>query len=199
MVLKIATGNFKGMTLASSDTAKELRPTQALVREAIINTLSSMFLSREQAFEDLHVLDLYSGSGSMGFEFLSNGVAAISFVERDPKCKSLLRRNSEKMKTDSQIKIVSGVLPKILKSTQFSRESFDLVFFDPPFKFTIDEFLLTVKAVLEQQLLKSGALLILEYRDIELANALEQQFTEDLVLLKTKKYGGCIVIFAEKK
>ncbi|MDD9898613.1 MAG: RsmD family RNA methyltransferase [Candidatus Melainabacteria bacterium] len=198
MVLKLATGEFKGMTLASTDTARELRPTQAMVREAIINTLSSIFMAEDLEFSGLQILDLFSGSGSMGFEFLSNGAQSICFVERDPKCQKLLRSNAKKMRAESKVKVCSGILPKILKSGNFSQESFNLVFFDPPFKFTVDQFLANVKAVLDNKLLQDNAFLVLEYKNDELAKALEEQFSEHLVLLKTKKYGGCTVVFARK-
>lgn len=198
MVLKLATGEFKGMTLASTDTARELRPTQAMVREAIINTLGSMFIAEELEFSDLQILDLFSGSGSMGFEFLSNGAQSICFVERDPKCQKLLRTNVKKMRAESRVRVASGALPKILQSGNFKPQSFNLVFFDPPFKFTVDEFLKNVRAVIDNKLLQDNGFMVLEYKNDLLAKALEEQFTGDLVLLKTKKYGGCTVAFAQK-
>lgn len=196
MVLKIATGQFKGITLASTDTARELRPTQAVVREAIINTLSSLGID----FEELDILDLYSGTGSMGFEFLSNGASSVSFVERDPKCLKLLRTNSIKLKLVDQVNIVVGTLPGILKSIKRKNpvKHFDLVFFDPPFKFTVKQFIDTVKVVLENNLIKPEGLMLLEYKNMELVKVLEESFSEDLVILKTKKYGGCTVVFAQK-
>lgn len=200
MVLRIATGKFKGKVLGSSDTAKELRPTQALVREAIINTLKSIFVSEDFEFEDLDVLDLYSGTGSMGFEFLSNGVRSLTFVERDPKCLKLLRVNSKKLNTDTQVSVKAGQLPNILRliAKKSTPNKFDLVFFDPPFKFTVQEFLETLKSVVANKLLKKGAFLVLEYKNDELAKPIEEQFSEELAIIKIKKYGGCTVLFVKK-
>lgn len=196
MVLKIATGQFKGITLASTDTARELRPTQAVVREAIINTLGSLGID----FSELDILDLYSGTGSMGYEFLSNGASSITFMERDPKCLKLLRTNSTKLKLVDQVNIVLGTLPGALKSIKRKNpvKNFDLVFFDPPFKFKVEQFTDTVKAVLENDLIKPEGLMLLEYKNMELAKVLEESFSEDLVILKTKKYGGCTVVFVQK-
>ena len=198
MALKIATGQFKGITLVSTDTARELRPTQAIVREAIINTLGSMGID----FEELDILDLYSGTGSMGFEFLSNGANSITFVERDPKCQALLRTNTAKLKLKDRVSLLSGTLPGVLKALKRKNSTavkeFDLVFFDPPFKFTVDQFTETVKAVLEYQLIKTEGLMLLEYKNMELVKELEHSFSEDLVILKTKKYGDCTVVFAQK-
>ena len=198
MALKIATGQFKGITLVSTDTARELRPTQAIVREAIINVLGSLGVD----FEDLDILDLYSGTGSMGFEFLSNGANSITFVERDPKCQALLRANMQKLKLKPKASLLSGTLPGVLKSLKRKNSTavkeYDLVFFDPPFKFTVEQFTETARAVLEYQLIKPEGLMLLEYKNMDLVKKLEDSFSEDLVILKTKKYGDCTVVFAQK-
>lgn len=196
MSLKIATGQFKGITLASTDTARELRPTQAKVREAIINILGSLGLD----FEQLKILDLYSGTGSMGFEFLSNGAEAITFVERDPKCQKLLRENAQKLKLKDKVSIISGTLPGVLKTIakKNSIKNFDLVFYDPPFKFTVKQFTETVRSVIDNQLIQKSGLMVLEYKNLELASALSESFSQDLVILKTKQYGDCTVVIASK-
>jgi len=197
MVLRIATGKFKGAVLVSSDTAKELRPTQALVREAIINSLRSLFAANDQDFDELDVLDLYSGTGSMGFEFLSNGVQSLTFVERDPKCLKLLNANAQKLRLQEQVSIQTGQLPNILRVLAKKSKTFDLVFFDPPFKFSVKEFMAVAKAVLENKLVKPGGLMVLEYKNQDLANALADELSSELEIINFKKYGGCVVVFAK--
>jgi 16S rRNA (guanine(966)-N(2))-methyltransferase RsmD len=136
----------------------------------------------------------------MGFEFLSNGVRSLTFVERDPKCVKLLRTNSQKLNSDTQVRIQVGQLPKILRSIakKSKPNAFDLVFFDPPFKLTVAQFMEVTQAVLDNQLLKEGGIMVLEYKNDELAKAIEEQLSADLTILKTKKYGGCTVAFASK-
>jgi 16S rRNA (guanine(966)-N(2))-methyltransferase RsmD len=197
MVLRIATGKFKGAVLVSSDTAKELRPTQALVREAIINTLRSMFASEDLDFADLDILDLYSGTGSMGFEFLSNEVQSLTFVERDPKCLKLLKANANKLGLNDQVSIQSGQLPNILRVLGKKSKTYDLIFFDPPFKFSVKEFMAVAKAVLDNKLVKPGGLMVLEYKNQELAKALADELSSELEIINLKKYGGCVVVFAK--
>jgi 16S rRNA (guanine(966)-N(2))-methyltransferase RsmD len=197
MVLRIATGKFKGAVLVSSDTAKELRPTQALVREAIINTLRSMFASEDLDFADLDILDLYSGTGSMGFEFLSNEVQSLTFVERDPKCLKLLKANANKLGLNDQVSIQSGQLPNILRVLGKKSKNYDLIFFDPPFKFSVKEFMAVAKAVLDNKLVKPGGLMVLEYKNQELAKALADELSSELEIINLKKYGGCVVVFAK--
>jgi 16S rRNA (guanine(966)-N(2))-methyltransferase RsmD len=197
MVLRIATGKFKGAVLVSSDTAKELRPTQALVREAIINTLRSMFASEDLDFADLDILDLYSGTGSMGFEFLSNEVQSLTFVERDPKCLKLLKANANKLGLNDQVSIQTGQLPNILRVLGKKSKNYDLIFFDPPFKFSVKEFMAVAKAVLDNKLVKPGGLMVLEYKNQELAKALADELSSELEIINLKKYGGCVVVFAK--
>tara|TARA_B100001989_G_C24438877_1_gene412890 strand:- start:250 stop:864 length:615 start_codon:yes stop_codon:yes gene_type:complete len=204
VVLRLVTGEFKGKVLSSSDTAKELRPTQAVVREAIINTFQSLFLAEKLApykgFEDIEILDLYSGSGSMGYEFLSNGVKKVNFVDYDPKCLKLLKTNMLAMNLQDRVEIYRGEIPKILKKIiNHKKNEIDLVFFDPPFKFSVEKYMDCFKAVFESKLLAPKALFLLEYKNGELESQLLSGFSESLEIIKTKKYGDCFIILAQKK
>jgi 16S rRNA (guanine966-N2)-methyltransferase len=200
VVLKLATGKFKGITLASSDTAKELRPTQAVIREAIINTLFSLFIAEEfdLGFGDLDILDLYSGTGSMGYEFMSNGAEAVNFVDYDPKCIKLLETNAKKLKIADKVKITRGKLPQVLKKIKESRSNraFNTLFCDPPFKFTVEEFIRTINGVFEQDLLEKGSLIVLEYKNLDLAELLQKHYSAQLEILKSKQYGDCSLVIA---
>lgn len=195
MVLRLVTGKHKGRVLSSSATAKELRPTQAIVREAIINVLNSYFLEHELCFEDFHLLDLYSGSGSMGLEFLSNNLAHVCFVDYDPKCLKLLRENTQNLDLEQFSRILAGKLPGVLKKLE--PRSFNMLFCDPPFKISIDDYLKTFEFVLKNDLLENKSLLIMEYKNKELAIALAERFSEKVSIFKTKSYGDCEIIFAQ--
>lgn len=203
MVLRLVTGKYKGKVLSSSDTAKELRPTQAIVREAIINTFKSLFLSENidpyYSFEDIEILDLYSGSGSMGYELLSNGVKKVNFVDYDPKCLKLLKTNMLAMDLVDKVEIYRGELPSILKKIAARKKNqIDLVFFDPPFKITVEDYLKTLKAIFASGVLKTNALLLMEYKSKELETQLLEGFLEELTIVKTKNYGDCFIIIAQK-
>lgn len=201
MVLKLATGKYKGTTLASSDTAKELRPTQAIIREAIINILNSMFLGDEFDFNfyDLDLLDLYSGTGSMGYEFLSNGAEMVNFVDYDIKCIKLLDSNAKKLKIADKVRINRGKLPQVLKKIQDIRKGkqFNSLFCDPPFKFTVEDFTKTVIKVFENNMLEKGSLIVLEYKNLGLVKLLEESCSEHMLILKAKQYGDCSVVIAK--
>ena len=202
MALKLATGKYKGITLASTDAARELRPTQAIIREAIINILNSLFLADEfdYDFGDLDVLDLYSGTGSMGYEFLSNGAEMVNFVDYDLKCIKLLDLNAKKLKVADKVKINRGKLPSVLKRIKELRadKPFNTLFCDPPFKFTVEMFTTTISRVFENEMLEKGSLIVLEYKNLDLAKLLEDSYSEHLVILKAKQYGDCSLVIAKK-
>ena len=85
-----------------------------------------MLTSRLGSFEDLRVADLFAGSGALGFEALSRGAAAATFVENDPKAAAIIKRNTDKLGAPVQLTAGSAfALPR--------SEPFDLIFADPPY------------------------------------------------------------------
>ena len=135
MVIKITTGEKKGITIASTKAAKELRPTQSVVREAIVNMLFNSSLV-EAPVEELDALDLYAGIGSVGIELLSNGINSVTFVERDPKCIKVLKENIRNLSYSQSAYITFKALPGAIKYiNQFSKvKNFQLIFADAPYK-----------------------------------------------------------------
>jgi 16S rRNA (guanine966-N2)-methyltransferase len=101
------------------------RPTADRVRE----TLFSMLASRLGSFEDLRIADLFAGSGALGFEALSRGAAAATFVERDPAALAAIKRNAEKLDAVERARILNCSALALPRS-----EAFDLIFADPPYE-----------------------------------------------------------------
>jgi len=100
-----------------------LRPTPDRVRETLFNWLG-------QALEGLACLDLYAGSGALGFEAASRGARRVVMVEKDRVALAELERNRAALGAD-QVEIVSGDAVGYLAR---ERECFDVVFLDPPFR-----------------------------------------------------------------
>src|SRR5437868_1346940 len=87
-----------------------------------------MLASRLGSFEDLHVADLFAGSGALGFEALSRGAASATFVENDAKAAAIIRRNADKLGAADRIQIRGGSALALPRS-----EPFDLILADPPY------------------------------------------------------------------
>ena len=100
-----------------------LRPTPDRVRETLFNWLG-------QNLEGLACLDLFAGSGALGFEAASRGAARVVLVEKDRTAVTELERNRAALKA-TQVSVVSGDA-----ATYLVKESgrFDVVFLDPPFR-----------------------------------------------------------------
>ena len=101
----------------------ELRPTPDRVRETLFNWLG-------QDLHGLGCLDLFAGSGALGFEAASRGASRVVLVERDQGAVRALRANAERL-AGSMIEVVPGDVNGYLS---VAKERFDVVFLDPPFR-----------------------------------------------------------------
>lgn len=118
--VRIIGGQWRGRKLRFPD-REGLRPTLSRVRETLFNWLAP-------SIHEARCLDLYAGSGALGFEALSRGAAEVTFVERDRKAAAALKTNVG----------ILGARATVLQMTaeRFlagSSETFDLILFDPPF------------------------------------------------------------------
>jgi 16S rRNA (guanine966-N2)-methyltransferase len=120
--MRIMAGAWRGRTIEAPP-GIATRPTADRVRE----TLFSMLASRLGSFEDLRVADLFAGSGALGLEALSRGAGHATFVEKDARAASVIRRNAEKL--GAEVQILGGSALALPPS-----EPFDLIFADPPYE-----------------------------------------------------------------
>ena len=133
---KIIAGAWKGRTLRVPESVT--RPTASRVREAMFSSLEH-HIGR---FDGLKVLDLYAGSGGLGFESLSRGAVSVVLVDSDRKAVEAMKSNSIGLAGDIQIrKFNVGTFVAMPSAGQ----TFDVVFLDPPYS--------VVDAVIEEQLL----------------------------------------------
>lgn len=197
MVIKITTGEKKGITIASTKAAKELRPTQSVVREAIVNMLFNSSLV-EAPVEELDALDLYAGIGSVGIELLSNGVNSVTFVERDPKCIKVLKENIRNLSYSQSAYITFKALPGAIKYiNQFSKvKNFQLIFADAPYK--DQNFIKILEEIIKFQLLEKSGILVWECDDKKLLDQLNASHKEAFEPLKVKQYGSSMVYIFKK-
>ncbi len=130
--MRIIAGLHRGLTLASvgtGDTAAHLRPTSDRVRESLFSVL--MGGAYGDPITGAHVLDLFAGTGALGFEALSRGAAHATFVDDGRKAQSLIHENIDLTRRDKTttrlIRTNATKLPPN-KSTPCS-----LIFMDPPY------------------------------------------------------------------
>ncbi len=146
--VRIIGGALKGRRLPVLD-VKDLRPTPDRVRETIFDWLN-------QDLAGQTVLDLFAGSGVLGFEALSRGAAAVTLVEKDPRnAKSLMSIAHEL--DPKRLKVINDDAIAYLKRTE---DKFDLIFLDPPYH--QDLLPKALEALLVHNHLKDSTLLYVE-------------------------------------
>jgi 16S rRNA (guanine966-N2)-methyltransferase len=119
--VRIIGGRWRRLTISFPD-VEGLRPTPDRVRETLFNWLG-------QTMEGKICLDLFAGSGALGFEALSREARQVVMVDRDTQVLRALKENAQKLGAD-KLEIVSGDGLEFLKR---DRRLFDVIFLDPPF------------------------------------------------------------------
>ena len=102
----------------------DLRPTPDRVRETLFNWLG-------QSLDGLACLDLFAGSGALGFEAASRGAASVVMLERDPDLAAALRASQQRLKADA-VRIERTDALSWMRAAPPGQ--FDLVLLDPPFE-----------------------------------------------------------------
>ena len=103
--------------------AADLRPTPDRIRETLFNWLG-------QDLTGMECLDLFAGSGALGFEALSRGAASVIMVEKNPAVLRALRDNADRLGATG-LTVVRG---DALEFARGVRSRFDVVFVDPPYR-----------------------------------------------------------------
>lgn len=120
--VRIIAGRWRGRKLPVP-ALPGLRPTPDRVRETLFNWLMPVI-------EGSRCLDLFAGSGALGFEAASRGAADVRLIEREPAALSALRANVERLAADN-VRIDAGDALSLLRQPPPAR--YDIVFVDPPY------------------------------------------------------------------
>ncbi len=120
--VRIIGGLWRSRILEFPD-AEDLRPTPDRVRETLFN-----WLGRD--LTGMACLDLFAGSGALGFEALSRGAASVVMIEKNPAALRALRDNARKLDATG-LTVVRGDALEFVRS---ARSRFDVVFVDPPYR-----------------------------------------------------------------
>lgn len=110
------------------------RPTQAKLRQALFNSIQAYI-------PDANVLDLFSGSGALGFEALSRGAQRVVFVESAASVAKFIQKNAETLSASDRIQICIGKAETLVEKLSV-QGPFDLIFADPPYAGGYEEKLL---------------------------------------------------------
>lgn len=168
--MRIIGGSLKGLRLNPPKNLP-VRPTTDMAKEALFNILLNQI-----EFEDIKMLDLFSGTGNISMEFASRGAAQVTSVDRSIHCVNYLKDISRQHKLE-QIKVYKE---DVFKYLQIETEQYDLIFADPPYDLNrIPEI---SKIVFERNILLPDGLLIVEHQSM-------QNLNNHPAFVEQRKYG----------
>jgi 16S rRNA (guanine966-N2)-methyltransferase len=175
--LKLTGGTLRSRRV-SAPSGRAVRPTPARVKEALFSILGSHV-------HDARVLDLFAGTGALGFEALSRGAAYVTFVEADRPTAAALSRTAREFAVDDRCEVVAAPAERVAMRL---RERYDLVFADPPYAMPYPAS--TFSALRESGAIDSETLVVYEH-------SAEQAPPDDprFAVTRTAKYGAVALAF----
>jgi len=177
--MRIISGKHKGIRI-SAPKKLPVRPTTDMAKEALFNILNNDYY-----LDDIVVLDLFSGIGSISLEFASRGTTDITGVDIHRGCARFLSDTARKY--DFPIQTINADVYKFLKN---QTKKYDVIFADPPYHFSDEQFAKINSLVFDNNLLNEQGTLIIEHsKNTDLSSL--QNFA------KVKKYGGNRFTFFE--
>ena len=182
--MKVISGILKGRNILGYDIVGT-RPTMDRVKESIFATI-------QNNIRDAKVLDLFSGTGNYGIEAFSNGASEIYLNDHNKKCIEVIKKNLINFKILDKFKILSMDYMECLNYLKNNKIKFDLIFLDPPYK--MDVCANIVEFINKNSMVNSKGLIICEVTNNNLLDNYD-----NLVLIKTKKYGEKYVLIYQNK
>jgi len=149
--MRIISGKFRGKKITAP---KDLpvRPTTDQAKESLFNVLNN-----EYDLQEVKVLDLFSGTGNVSYEFISRGAVKVISVDANYKCFQFHKKTKQELALDNYFPFKGDVF-RAIKSID---EKFDIVFADPPYQLKGIENL--ADTLLELDIYKENAKLIIEH------------------------------------
>lgn len=177
--MRIIGGSLRGRSIDPPKGYKA-RPTTDFAKEGLFNILGN-----EYEFEDLAVLDLFGGTGSIGFEFASRGASLVDIVEMNPDNAAFIRRSAASL----SLRSVSVVHCNVFDFLGICTRKYDIVFADPPY--ALEALASLPDKVLGCDILHPGCYFILEHPS-------DYDFSSHSCFVKEKKYGNVHFSFFKK-
>ena len=183
--MRIVSGSLKGRAITTPE-GQGTRPTSDRARQAIFNVLEHA--SWAEGLTDARVIDLYAGSGALGFEALSRGAAFCLFVETDDGARGAIRENMDAYGLFGRCRVHRRSATDLGPRPGSAGEAFTLAFVDPPYRQGLGE--QTLAKLLEGGWLAPGAIVVFERGSDE-----PEIETPGYERLDARDYGAARVLF----
>lgn len=177
--MRIISGTFKGRRIQAPKTLP-VRPTTDMSKEALFNILNNQF-----DFSELKILDLFSGTGNISYEFASRGSKPITSVDANFGCVQFIRRTAAEFDMD-----IHPIKSDVFSFLEKAKGSFDIIFADPPYDLPQKDFEKISLLVFQNELLSEDGLMIIEHSKHTNLDHLSHFSYQ-------KNYGGSVFSFFE--
>ena len=185
--MRIISGNNKGTKLKTLE-GENTRPTLDRVKEALF----SIIYSRKSDIDN--VLDLFSGSGSLGLEMLSRGAQKAYFCDSSKQAVNIITENIERCRQQDNCIVINRDYIECLKLLEKEKIKFDLIFLDPPYDKGMG--IKSIEYIYDFNLLSENGLIVLETSEKESIPEVLYEFE----IVDERKYGRIkIYIFMRKE
>ena len=181
--MRVISGILKGRRLVAP-AGLATRPTADRIKESVFNILAGRVRNRQ-------VLDLFAGTGALGIEALSRGAMSALFVDQAETALAVIRRNIRNLGLEDRTRVIHWNILKNLNCLMPQRQTYDLVFMDPPYETSALTPALT--ALLSSGALAPSAHVVIEHSTREpIAHPIDR-----LILVDQRRFGKTLVSFMD--
>ena len=158
-----------------------VRPTTDKVKESLFNIILNKF-----NFNEISVLDLFSGTGNISYEFASRGCPNLLSIDNNHNCIKFINKTASELELNINTKKIDYKV--FLKK---NKKKFDIIFADPPYDFTIRQYLEISELIKENEILSDIGELIIEHSS-------NINLTDNFKNIDERKYGSSVLSFIKK-
>lgn len=175
--MRIISGQLKGRRI-TAPTRLPVRPTTDMAKEGLFNILNNHYY-----FDEIKVLDLFSGTGNISYEFASRGVPTITAIDANAECIRFIEKTASTLDMN-----ISAHRADVFKYLEKNTVPYDVVFADPPYNLDVTDFEKIHESVYKNNMLLPEGRLIIEH-------AKQMKLSHLSHFLSERKYGGSVFSF----
>jgi 16S rRNA (guanine(966)-N(2))-methyltransferase RsmD len=180
--MRIIGGKFKGRKFYPPADNWPTRPTTDFAKEGLFNILNNRI-----DFEETVMLDLFGGTGSHGYEFISRGCQDVTYVDKFGACVLFVKKTSQILNIEQLIKIYKM---DVFKFIQTNQRKYDYIFAGPPYPLPTLETI--PDEIFKYELLNPDGLFVLEHNP-------NHDFSAHPCFSELRNYGKTLFSFFEMK
>ena len=177
--MRIIAGIHKGKRIVAPRNLP-IRPTTDMAKESLFNIINNHFY-----FDQIRVLDLFAGMGSISYEFGSRGVPSLTAVDAHHGCVKFINKTANELSLP-----ITAVKADVFKFLDQTADGYDLIFADPPYDMPQEKFKEIISQVFENNWLNAGGMLIIEHSK-------HTDLSDHEYYFDGRKYGGNSFSFYE--